>query len=118
MADEVATVVPEEPEDINLGEMPGEFEKATPEDRALAASALRKLSAGESPTSVEKKALTKLRQAQEEEQRWAYYRTIPQRHYVALSGRPCFLMPGPYAPAPEVSAALNFLRNLGASLPR
>jgi TDG/mug DNA glycosylase family protein len=37
---------------------------------------------------------------------------------VALSGRPCFLMPGPYAPAPEVSAALNFLRNLGASLPR
>ena len=37
---------------------------------------------------------------------------------VALSGRPCFLMPGPYAPEPEVAAALNFLRNLGASLPR
>ena len=37
---------------------------------------------------------------------------------VALSGRPCFLMPGPYAPEPEVTAALNFLRNLGASLPR
>jgi TDG/mug DNA glycosylase family protein len=37
---------------------------------------------------------------------------------VALSGRPCFLMPGPYAPAAEVSAALNFFRNLGASLPR
>jgi hypothetical protein len=37
---------------------------------------------------------------------------------VALSGRPCFLMPGPYAAAAEVSAALNFLRNLGASLPR
>ena len=37
---------------------------------------------------------------------------------VALSGRPCFLMPGPYAPQAEVSAALNFLRNLGASLPR
>jgi TDG/mug DNA glycosylase family protein len=37
---------------------------------------------------------------------------------VALSGRPCFLMPGPYAPAAEVEAALNFLRNLGASLPR
>ena len=37
---------------------------------------------------------------------------------VALSGRPCFLMPGPYAPATEVDAALNFLRNLGASLPR
>lgn len=37
---------------------------------------------------------------------------------VALSGRPCFLMPGPYAPREEVAAALNFLRNLGASLPR
>ena len=37
---------------------------------------------------------------------------------VALSGRPCFLMPGPYAPRVEVDAALNFLRNLGASLPR
>jgi hypothetical protein len=37
---------------------------------------------------------------------------------VALSGRPCFLMPGPYAPQAEVTAALNFLRNLGASLPR
>jgi TDG/mug DNA glycosylase family protein len=37
---------------------------------------------------------------------------------VALSGRPCFLMPGPYAPRAEVEAALNYLRNLGASLPR
>ncbi|HXI79671.1 MAG TPA: uracil-DNA glycosylase family protein [Verrucomicrobiae bacterium] len=37
---------------------------------------------------------------------------------VALSGRPCFLMPGPYAPSAEVAAGLNLLRNLGASLPR
>jgi TDG/mug DNA glycosylase family protein len=37
---------------------------------------------------------------------------------VALSGRPCFLMPGPYAPMAEVDAGLNFLRNLAASLPR
>ena len=37
---------------------------------------------------------------------------------VALSGRPCFLMPGPYAPTKEVEEGLNFLRNLGASLPR
>ena len=37
---------------------------------------------------------------------------------VAMSGRPCFLMPGPYAPAEEVVAGLNYLRNLGASLPR
>ena len=37
---------------------------------------------------------------------------------VALSGRPCFLMPGPYAPSEQVSEGLNLLRNLGASLPR
>ena len=37
---------------------------------------------------------------------------------VALAGRPCFLMPGPYAPTEEVDEGLNFLRNLAASLPR
>jgi TDG/mug DNA glycosylase family protein len=37
---------------------------------------------------------------------------------VALSGRPCFLMPGPYAPSEQVSEGLNLHRNLGASLPR
>lgn len=37
---------------------------------------------------------------------------------VALSGRPCFLMPGAYAPVAEVDAGLAFIRNLGASLPR
>jgi TDG/mug DNA glycosylase family protein len=36
---------------------------------------------------------------------------------VALSGRPCFLMPGPYAPREQVDAGLNFLRNLAAALP-
>jgi TDG/mug DNA glycosylase family protein len=36
---------------------------------------------------------------------------------VALSGRPCFLMPGPYAPIEEVDEGLNLLRNLAASLP-
>jgi double-stranded uracil-DNA glycosylase len=36
---------------------------------------------------------------------------------VALAGRPCFLMPGPYAPTEEVDEGLNFLRNLNASLP-
>ena len=41
-----------------------------------------------------------------------------QLHGVALSGRPCFLMPGPYAPTQEVDAGLNLIRNLGASLPR
>lgn len=37
---------------------------------------------------------------------------------VALGGRPCFLMPGPYAPIPEVDEGLNYLRNLAAALPR
>jgi double-stranded uracil-DNA glycosylase len=36
---------------------------------------------------------------------------------VALAGRPCFLMPGPYAPAKEVDAGLNLLRNLRTALP-
>lgn len=36
---------------------------------------------------------------------------------VALAGRPCFLMPGPYAPVAEVDRGLNFLRNLTAALP-
>jgi len=36
---------------------------------------------------------------------------------VALAARPCFLMPGPYAPHEEVDAGLNFIRNLGAALP-
>lgn len=36
---------------------------------------------------------------------------------VALGGRPCFLMPGPYASVEQVDEGLNFLRNLNASLP-
>jgi TDG/mug DNA glycosylase family protein len=36
---------------------------------------------------------------------------------VALAGRPCFLMPGPYAPIEQVDEGLNFLRNLAAALP-
>ena len=35
---------------------------------------------------------------------------------VAVAGRPCFLMPGPYAPSAEVAEGLNLLRNLGAAL--
>jgi double-stranded uracil-DNA glycosylase len=31
---------------------------------------------------------------------------------VALAGRPCFMMPGPYAPVEEVDEGLNLLRNL------
>lgn len=44
--------------------------------------------------------------------------TWGQLHGVALAGRPCFLMPGPYASRAEVDEGLNYLRNLAASLPR
>lgn len=36
---------------------------------------------------------------------------------VALAGRPCFLMPSPYAPVEQVDQGLNVLRNLAAALP-
>lgn len=36
---------------------------------------------------------------------------------MALAGRPCILMPGPYATAEQVSEGVNLLRNLLASLP-
>ena len=36
---------------------------------------------------------------------------------VALAGRPCFLMPGPYAATEQVHEGLNFLRNLASALP-
>ena len=36
---------------------------------------------------------------------------------VALAGRPCFLMPGPYAPTEQVNEGLNLLRNLASLMP-
>ena len=35
---------------------------------------------------------------------------------LALAARPCFLMPGPYAPRKAVDAGLNLIRNLGAAI--
>ena len=35
---------------------------------------------------------------------------------VAMAGRPCFLMPGPYAPVEQVDEGLNFLRNLNRTI--
>jgi TDG/mug DNA glycosylase family protein len=37
---------------------------------------------------------------------------------VAIAGRPCILMPGPYAPSESVAEGVNLLRNLLAALPR
>ena len=36
---------------------------------------------------------------------------------VALAGRPCVLMPGPYATTEQVDEGVNFLRNLVSALP-
>ncbi len=36
---------------------------------------------------------------------------------VALAGRPCILMPAPYAPREQVDEGLNFLRNIASALP-
>ena len=36
---------------------------------------------------------------------------------VALAGRPCVLMPGPYATTEQVDEGVNLLRNLASSLP-
>ena len=35
---------------------------------------------------------------------------------VALAGRPCVLMPGPYAPIEQVDGGLNFLRNVASAM--
>ncbi len=36
---------------------------------------------------------------------------------VALAGRPCILLPGPYAPTKSVDEGINFLRNISSALP-
>ena len=36
---------------------------------------------------------------------------------MALAGRPCVLLPGPYAPTESVDEGINFLRNLASALP-
>ena len=36
---------------------------------------------------------------------------------MALAGRPCVLMPGPYATTEQVDEGMNFMRNLASSLP-
>ena len=36
---------------------------------------------------------------------------------VALAGRPCILLPGPYAPTESVDEGINFLRNIASALP-
>ncbi len=56
-------------------------------DDDLARSALKKRSAGQTPNQRELAALRRVERRREEAQRWEYYRSIPQKHWIELSGR-------------------------------
>lgn len=56
-------------------------------DRQLAQGALSKRRAGLTPTARELQALRRVERAREEEQRWAYYESIPKGHWREMAGR-------------------------------
>ncbi len=56
-------------------------------DRRMAAVAMQKSAAGETPSAQEVAALRRVERAQEETMRWQYYRTIPQSHWARMSDR-------------------------------
>jgi hypothetical protein len=58
-------------------------------DRDLVASAIRKVAGGQSVqlTRQERSALKRHEKAKEEQHRWQYYASIPQKHWRQMSGR-------------------------------
>ena len=56
-------------------------------DQDLAARALEKRRRSQQPTRGEARALRRVEAAREERLRWEFYRTIPQKHWRAMSGR-------------------------------
>jgi hypothetical protein len=56
-------------------------------DKDLAASAIKKLKKGATPTPQEAAALKRYEKQREEQLRWQYYATIPQKHWRQMSGR-------------------------------
>jgi hypothetical protein len=56
-------------------------------DKQLAATAYKKVMAGEEPTAQERAALGRYERQQEEQRRWTYYAAIPQKHWRQMSGR-------------------------------
>ena len=56
-------------------------------DGRLAAKAIQKYCRGEEPTAREAAALQRVEGRREEDLRWDYYRTIPLKHWVQMSGR-------------------------------
>ena len=56
-------------------------------DREQAAAAIRKVAAGQKLTTKEQSALRRYEKQQEEDRRWQYYASIPQKHWRQMSGR-------------------------------
>lgn len=56
-------------------------------DRALVKSALEKMNAGKSPNAREGAAIKRAESSNEEARRWAFYRSVPKKHYREMSGR-------------------------------
>ena len=56
-------------------------------DRDLAKRALEKRNAVQTPSATELAALKRLEKEREENLRWQYYATIPQKHWLQMDGR-------------------------------
>ncbi|WP_146512720.1 hypothetical protein, partial [Thalassoglobus neptunius] len=56
-------------------------------EREQASRAYRKVMSGETPTAQEQSALKRYEKEQEEQKRWQYYESIPQKHWRQMSGR-------------------------------
>lgn len=56
-------------------------------DAPLVSAAMRKIVNGEALTREERSALRRHEKRKEEEERWTYYRSIPKKHWLAMSGR-------------------------------
>lgn len=56
-------------------------------DKDLVAGAYRKIMAGQELTGQERAALKRHEKEKEEQLRWQYYRSIPQKHWREMSGR-------------------------------
>lgn len=57
-------------------------------ERELAAAARKKIREGSRPTRDEAAALRRAEKREDEELRWEHYRSIPQKHWREMSGRP------------------------------
>jgi len=55
-------------------------------DRTLAICAIEKQKGGKEPNAKELAALRRIEKAREEAQRWAFYHTIPQKHWREMGG--------------------------------